>query len=78
MRLRRLDPVHLGDALPALRVVLCGPHWRTLGGAASVWHGDQVRLVYDVEPDVRERVVEQLRPDVVAMWADPRERLGLR
>lgn len=31
-----------------------------------------------LEPDVRERIVEEVRPDVVAMWTDPLEQLGLR
>jgi len=62
-----------GGGLPLLRVVLCGRGWRELvvpevGG----------RLVYDVAADVRERVIEELRPDVGGMWSDPREQLGLR
>jgi hypothetical protein len=75
--IRRLDPVQMSDYLPALRVVLCGYRWRTLGGAQYLWRGDELRLVYDIALDVRERAVEELRPDVAAMWADPRERLGL-
>jgi hypothetical protein len=39
--------------------------------------GRRVR-VYDYELDVRERVLEELRPGVVAMWADPLERFGVR
>jgi hypothetical protein len=62
-----------GGALPQLRVVLCGRRWREL-----VVPDASGRLVYDVAADVRERVVDELRPDVAGMWSDPRERLGLR
>ncbi len=39
---------------------------------------DRRAWFYDFEEDVRERLFEELRPGVVAMWADPLERLGVR
>jgi len=52
-----------------VRVFLVGPRWRRLFGV--------IGLLYDLEPDVREQILEELRPDVVAIWTDPREQLGL-
>jgi hypothetical protein len=81
--MRRL---HCLDRLPQVSVFMHGPRWRRTFDVREVAlalprvDGDRrVRrvLVYDFEADVRERIVEELRPDVVAMWCDARERLGL-
>jgi hypothetical protein len=67
--------------LPNIRVFLHGPRWRRTFDvkevATALPRGGPVRLVllYDFEADVRELVLDELRPDVFAMWSDPRERI---
>jgi len=58
------------EQLPRLSVRCYGRRWRQ--------HWDIRLNVIDLEPDVRERCVEEIRPDIAAMWSDPRERMGLR
>ena len=72
---RKLD---VRTPLPMPRVVLQGPKWRhclmtyrTITG--KVAHHPRV---YDFFDDVRELVCEQVRFDVYAEWADPREWLA--
>jgi len=74
------------DRLPLPGVFLHGPRWRRHFDVKEVAQSLPLEdgrralslvLVYDFEADVRERIVEELRPSVAAMWTDPRERLGL-
>lgn len=73
------------DELPRARVWMTGPHWRRLFGVQQVplvdvapdsarFHrpGKQV-LLFTFEDDVRELVLEEIRPGVYAEWSDPRE-----
>jgi hypothetical protein len=45
-----------------------------------VWMRGRSRryLTWSVDEEVRERVLDELRPGVVAQWSDPLERLGIR
>jgi hypothetical protein len=56
------------------RVVLIGPrYWRFCRDSQpnpDCWAANR----YDFTDDVRELVCDPIRPDVYAMWADPRER----
>jgi hypothetical protein len=72
---RRLQMVRfrVRDPLPMSRVWFHGPKWQR---AFDLQH-DEKSWWYDCEPDVRERVCEEIRPGVVADWCDARERLGL-
>jgi hypothetical protein len=54
--------------LPMPRVFLLGPRWRR-------FLVEGTKHDYDFADDVRERVLEEVRPGVVAMWSDPRERV---
>ena len=64
------------DRLPMPRALFHGPKWRRrcdvylLGSVTP-------KLVFSFEDEVRERVLEQLRPGVFAMWSDPFEQLGI-
>lgn len=54
-------------------MVICGSKWR------HFFYEPGSRELRDVfYEDVRERVCEELRPGVTAMWSDPHERLGMR
>jgi hypothetical protein len=70
----------LRDILPMPRVFLHGPRWRRLFDVRELLIDDEFGVrrvwVYDLEADVRERVCEEVRPDVFAEWSDPRERLA--
>lgn len=58
--------------LPMLRMVICGPKWR------QFFYEPGSREVRDVfHEDVRERVLEEVRPGVYAQWSDPFERLAI-
>jgi hypothetical protein len=81
--MRRL---HCLDRLPRVSVFMHGPRWRRTFDVREVAlalprvDGDRrVRrvLVYDFEADVRERILEELRPGVDSMWVDVYERLGM-
>lgn len=71
---RRRRHVHLNGwlwcRLPMPRVWLQGPRWRRF--LVSTERGC---IDYDFADDVRELVMEPIRFDLAAMWADPRERL---
>lgn len=58
------------DQLPMPRVWAFGSQLRQF----LMPIGD-TRAGYSFEDDVRERVLEEVRPGVVAMWSDPRERV---
>lgn len=78
------------DNLPTVRCFMCGRGWRSHFGVeqrpiAAVkppwWPLCRLSrrwvLVFTLEEDVRERVLDELQPGVVAMWSDPRDWLGL-
>src|SRR5205807_90016 len=77
------------DQLPMPRAFFRGPKWRRLCGVAELLIADvdpvaaqyhrpgRKLLLFSFEDDVRERVLEPLRHDVVAQWSDPREQLGI-
>ena len=85
----RMLRVRVKDPLPMARVWMRGPKWKR---AFDVRHGlladvDPVVAArfgrpgvkfwwYDFELDVRELVLEEIRPGVVAEWTDPYERWG--
>ena len=62
--------------LPRLRIWVSTPSWLAWkkfvrSGDACVGHREIAQEV------VTDRICEELRPGVLAMWSDPRERLGL-
>jgi hypothetical protein len=71
------------ERLPALRVALYGRRWWRLctgarGELATLFDVYVGELIYPhIEEEVRERIVEEMRPGIASMWSDPRERLGL-
>jgi hypothetical protein len=72
-----------------VRTWMWGPRWRSLFGVrhvplvevnpiAAPYHpADKKVWLFTLEDDVRERVLEEIRPGVYADWSDPRERFGL-
>jgi hypothetical protein len=74
------------DRLPLVRVFIHGPRCRRhfqvrrllladVDAEAATLHRPGTRLWFvTLEDEVRERACEQLRHDVYAQWADPRER----
>jgi hypothetical protein len=78
------------DRLPRVRTLMLGPRWRQAFGVEQrpiaeinpPW-AMQVRadrkwvLVFTLEDEVRERVLEEIRPGIFAQWSDPREWLGV-
>ena len=68
--------LHVPTPLPMPRVVLQGRRWwqfcRDSQADPECWQTN----VYDFFADVRELVCEQLRVDVYAEWADPRDWLA--
>jgi hypothetical protein len=87
---QRMRRVWIAPVLRNVRVFMYGPRWQRhfdvqrrpvadIDPEAARYHRAGKRLlIYDVEADVRERVLEELRPGVVAQWVDPRERLARR
>lgn len=75
------------EQLPLPRCYMCGPKWRRLFDVeerlladirpeSAIYHRPgKTILVFSFEHDVRELVLEELRPGVFAMWSDPRERV---
>lgn len=86
LRLRVLEP------LPLARVWMRGPKWKRAFNvthralvdvdpeAARDRRPLQAKTYwwYDFEHDVRELVVEEIRPGVLAEWSDPFEQFGIR
>jgi hypothetical protein len=67
------------DHLPMPRVFMIGPRWRRHFGVKSEPRAFRSsKLTFTFEPDVRELVLDEIRPGVYAQWSDPFERLGLR
>lgn len=70
-----------------VRVWMWGPRWRRAFGVREVplteiapesvpYHPrarGKTLLVFSLEDEVRERVLEEIRPGVYAQWSDPRE-----
>lgn len=67
-----------------VRVWFYGPKWKRLCGVREVpiadvvppeqvaWHRAGKRiLVFSIEEEIRERVLEEIRPGVFSMWTDP-------
>jgi hypothetical protein len=77
------------DQLPMARTFMTGPRWRSSFGvlevpiveldpdAARFHRPGRKLLMFSLEEDVRELLLEEIRPGVFAAWSDPRERLGL-
>jgi len=75
------------EQLPMPRAFFRGPRWKRLCGvretpiveidpvAAQYHRKGRKLLIFSFEDDVRERVLEELRPEVFAMWSDPREQV---
>lgn len=73
------------DHLPMVRVWMHGRRWRRHFGVREVpiaefapssapYHRPGKKLlVFSLEDDVRELVLEELRPGVYAEWSDPRD-----
>jgi hypothetical protein len=90
--LRRLSTRRMWslDRLPLPRAYFRGPMWKRLCGvhetpiadidadAAKLHRPGRKLLIFSFEDEVRERVLQPVRHDVVAGWSDPREQLGLR
>jgi hypothetical protein len=68
-----------------VRAWFYGPKWKRLCGVREVpisdvvpadqvgWHRKGKRLlVFSHEDEIRERVLDEIRPGVFAMWTDPR------
>jgi hypothetical protein len=85
----RMLRVRVTDPLPLARVWMRGPRWKRAFGLQHLAYShvnppsaehqnptDKMFWWYDFEDDVRELVLEELRPGVVAQWSDPRERIG--
>jgi hypothetical protein len=67
------------DNLPMPRAFMIGPKWRRHFGVRSERRAfASTKLTFTFEDDVRELVLEQLRPGTVAEWSDPLEWLGVR
>jgi hypothetical protein len=74
------------DQLSMPRAFFTGPKWKRLCGveerpiadvlpeAATYHRPGRKLLLFSLEDDVRERVLEELRPGVYAEWTDVRER----
>lgn len=85
-RMRALRHIYSVDDLPMPRAFMHGPKWRrhfevqavpiaVLSPALASFHRPgRTVLTFSFETDVRELVLEQLRPGVFAEWSDPRER----
>lgn len=77
------------DRLTMPRVLMVGPRWRSHFGVRAVpiaefnpaavgYHARTKKvLVFTLEDDVRERVLDEIRPGVAAMWSEPREQVGV-
>ena len=78
------------DELPMPRAWMHGPRWQSHFGvtqrpiadvdppwASRCRAGRKFVLVFTFEDEVRERVLEEIRPGVFAQWSAPLERLGL-
>lgn len=77
-----MKPVQSLVGLPLLRATMLGRQWERAFDvrkvAVMIGRRPRYGLVVDLYADVREQVVEEVRPDVAAMWADALERLGVR
>jgi hypothetical protein len=83
----RMLRVRVKDHLPMAGVWMRGPKWQRAFNVqcrriaevepaeAVHYRPSQTFWWYDFEADVRERVLDEIRPGVVAEWSDPRERL---
>lgn len=82
-RTRRILPVYVLEPT-RIRVWFKGPKWKRLCGVREVpiadivpadqigWHRPGKRvLVFSIEEEIRERVLEEIRPGVYSMWTDP-------
>jgi hypothetical protein len=73
------------DHLPMPRAFMHGPHWRRYfdvrrnvrarGQEPVAQELEDAMLVFTFEDDVRERVLDEVRPGVVSQWSDPLERV---
>jgi hypothetical protein len=72
-RRRGIRHLYQCDRLQHARVWMTGPHWRKCFGVQRA----MTVLLFSFEEDVRELVLEEIRPGVYAQWSDPRERFGL-
>lgn len=90
MKKRSIRRLYSTDGL-GVHVFMTGPRWRSHFQIREVpiadvvppdqisWHprGKKI-LMFSLEDECRERMCEEIRPGVFAMWSDPYERWGTR
>lgn len=80
--------IYVLDGLRTSRVWMHGPRWRSSFGVREVPLVDLLHppcvsntkrkvLTWSFEDDIRELMLDEIRPGVFAQWSDPFERIGL-
>lgn len=72
---RRCQRLWSLDALPMVRAFMYGPRWKKHFGVAFkfvAFPADGRVLAFTLEDEIRERVLDEIRPGVIAQWSDPR------